>query len=229
MHSALKPRLIWLAIPAASPFIYAIWLHYTLSRDTKSESGQVDTSKLAFTYVPEEVPTSDSNTLVFHETVSKAIPKDSLSKEHQADLDTLLTTFLRANMQTFARLPQAMMLKRLMSAPQDRATFESLHLDTISFLPLDRVCGVYLIVRREDQRIELVMDAPDSYRGPVFKGVMVIGLQERQGEIMFMNDLWMWRKKNEAKVPIEGGIGGWMHLFFVKWLVDKETRLLMKQ
>jgi len=34
---------------------------------------------------------------------------------------------------------------------------------------------------------------------------------------------------NDEKVPIEGGVGGWMHLIFVKWLIDRETRRLTQK
>jgi hypothetical protein len=148
MHTALKPRLLWLAVPIASPLLYTIYLYWTLSRDTESTSGPVDTSTLSNTRVPEEVPINDPNTLVFHETVSKAVSKDSLPKVFQSDLDALLTAYIRSNMTTFSHLPQAIMIRRLLSAPEDRATFESLHLDTISFVPGDCVCGVYLVKRR---------------------------------------------------------------------------------
>jgi hypothetical protein len=217
---ALSPKLFFIVIPIITPALYVVWVDYSLSRkiSTSTSSGpkaQKEPSK------PEDVP-SDSQALVFHESASKAIPSEKLKL--YGDTGSLLTAYMCSNMKLFTSTPQAFLIRRMIASPEERISFEASYLEALTFQPGDRVCGVYVVSRRKDSKIELRLSTPSSYRGPVFQGILVITIEERGGQTVFLNDVWLWRRKGEPRVPIEGTVGRWMHLLFAKWLIEKATK-----
>ncbi|KAF2668866.1 hypothetical protein BT63DRAFT_287310 [Microthyrium microscopicum] len=122
-------------------------------------------------------------------------------------------------MSIFAYTPQGLLISRFIDE-RARKSFDSAYLARCIFEEGDRVCGTYVVSQRAARRVELALSPPSSYAGPVVKGVMVVRIEQEKGcDMLLCNEVWMWRREDEARVPIEGGMGRWMHGFFVRWLM----------
>ncbi|KAK1759035.1 hypothetical protein QBC47DRAFT_370960 [Echria macrotheca] len=148
----------------------------------------------------------------------------------------LLTRYIRATMTAFSGTPQVFLLKRML--PRDdgdtRRTFQREWIQTLDFNEGDRVNGFWRVAHRgrcggEEERVELVMDAPAGYQGPVVQGVVVVGMETagRDG-VVFVNETWMWREKDERKVLLESAAGKWLHGLLSSWLVTRGLDALLK-
>lgn len=112
-------------------------------------------------------------------------------------------------------------------------TFSRERIQKLDFGVGDRVHGVWQVAYRGDgdreskisegrERVELAMEAPVGYRGPVVEGVVVVGV-ERMDEkhVVFVNETWMWRRRGEKKVLLENAAGRWFHTLLSSWLVKR--------
>jgi hypothetical protein len=50
--------------------------------------------------------------------------------------------------------------------------------------------------------------------------MLAVGVEERGAQVVFLNNTFMWRKKDEKHVLLEGSVGRWMHQLTAMWLVD---------
>ena len=153
-------------------------------------------------------------------------------------LGPLLTTYIRATMTAFRGTPHVRLMKALLSAsnPAAAATFDWSFIQTLNFRVGDRVNGLWRISYRGDggggdeERIELAMDPPPGYQGPVASGIVVVALErgaqgggggDSRGSIVCVNETWMWRRQGEAPLLLEGSLGRWLHTLLSSWLVTK--------
>lgn len=158
----------------------------------------------------------------------------------------LLTTYLRATMKAFARTPQAYVIRAALG-PDARRTFGDAHIDGLEFRIGDRVAGVYTVAYRgcrsgegiREERVELMLDAPSCYRGPVVEGLIAAAVEllpddeigdekELVRRAVFVNETWMWRKPEEKPTMLEGKVGSWLHSLLAGWLVTKGLDVVTK-
>ena len=63
--------------------------------------------------------------------------------------------------------------------------------------------------------------------GPV-QGRLVIAVEERGGERIFSNETLTWKGRNDTAVmPLERGVGRWLHELASWWLLDSGTKYLI--
>jgi hypothetical protein len=135
---------------------------------------------------------------------------------------------MRHNMVSFSNYPPSWIIYFLIRSASDRATFAATHLQNLNFEKGDVVCGVYRVVKRTPNSVALLLDAPESYKGPPASGMIVSSIEQRGEETVFLNDVFLWRTKSESPVPLEGGLGKWMHSIIAMSLVESSTQKLMK-
>ena len=176
--------------------------------------------------LPTEVLEDASRYVIMHETASKAVPTDALPRYNSPEV--LLTTYMRHTMTAFSNYPPAWIIHFLIKSPSDRATFNSAYIKNLNFQEGDLVCGVYRVVKRTSNSVELLFDAPESYRGPPATGMLATKVEQRGEQTVFLNDVILWRKKHESPVPLESGIGRWMHAIIAMSLMENGTQKLIK-
>ena len=132
-------------------------------------------------------------------------------------------------MTAFSWTPQAFILKASAGDEAVKRTFDTAYIRALDFRENDRLNGFWRVVYRGDggkktgsERVEMALDAPACYKGPVVRGLVVAGV-ERQGDggVVFVNETWMWRRQSESPVLLEGGFGRWIHVVLSGWLVLK--------
>ncbi|KAK4141223.1 uncharacterized protein C8A04DRAFT_14266 [Dichotomopilus funicola] len=163
-----------------------------------------------------------------------------------------LTTYLRTTMSAFRSTPQAYLLHA--SVKHDAAavrTFDRGFIAGLGFTLGDRVNGFWRVGYRgagdggvvgewQGERVEMALDAPESYRGKRVEGVVVAGMErvplslsrskDRDGEedgVVFVNETWMWRREGEAPVLLESGFGRWFHVVMSGWLVMRGVKAVV--
>ncbi|KAI0433832.1 hypothetical protein F5Y09DRAFT_338199 [Xylaria sp. FL1042] len=143
----------------------------------------------------------------------------------------LLETYLATTMRMFTWTPQAFAMKHMVSRLPDGAahadTFSTPYLDACLFGAGDRVCGVYVVrgrIRSEGgERVFLDLSPPEGWRGPTVAGVLDCGfvLGEENGEevVRFVNETVLWRRKDEKPTLLEGTVSRWLHTAMVGWMM----------
>ena len=177
--------------------------------------------------------------LVSH-PVAAASLRDGLAPPPSTDSGhLLLTTYVRATMKAFAWTPQSFAIRAAVG-PDARRTFAAAYIDGLAFGPGDRVDGVYTVAYRGsggrggEERVELMLDAPEGYRGPVVSGMIVAAVEvvpgdaERPEQVVFVNETWMWRRLDERPTMLEGSLGSWLHSLLAGWLVVKGVKAVTK-
>ncbi|KAH6626632.1 hypothetical protein B0J18DRAFT_425285 [Chaetomium sp. MPI-SDFR-AT-0129] len=94
----------------------------------------------------------------------------------------------------------------------------------------------------QGERVEMALDAPESYRGKRVEGIVVAGMEkvplslsrgkDRDGEedgVVFVNETWMWRREGEAPVLLESGLGRWFHVVMSGWLVMRGVKAVVEE
>lgn len=162
------------------------------------------------------------NDFVLARETLKSLPirTADLNTELQNDSLGLLNTYIRTTMQAFSWTPQAMLMHFIIKDPAAKHTFDVSYLVDCNFQASDRVCGVYVVSSRSDERITLDLDPPVGWIGPIVKGCIVVGLEKAGGdEVRFVNETVLWRGKNEKPTVLESAFGRWMHGFMISWMV----------
>lgn len=64
---------------------------------------------------------------------------------------------------------------------------------------------------------------PRSYGGPPVRGLILSALEEEQdgAAVRFVNETWLWRRRDEKPTLLESGLGKWLHSPLAGWLVIK--------
>ncbi|KAJ3473495.1 hypothetical protein NLG97_g10273 [Lecanicillium saksenae] len=188
--------------------------------------------------LPEEVAANPGDWVVCYErVVSRPLSASSLvhkllghNSNDDASAETpspLLKTYLRATYKAFSWTPQAFLIRAMLAEPDRRASFAAAHIDELEFARGDVVDGVYAVTsygrneRRGVEVIELSLDVPASYRGPPVRGLIMSAIEEGKDGVVFVNETWLWRKKDEKPTLLETGFGRWFHSLLAGWLITK--------
>ncbi|EJP62978.1 uncharacterized protein BBA_07989 [Beauveria bassiana ARSEF 2860] len=153
----------------------------------------------------------------------------------------LLTAYLRTTYKAFSWTPQAFLIHGMLAEPERKASFGAAHIDGLRFARGDVVDGVYRVTSYEVgakssssssskdkavvEVVELSIDVPRSYKGPAVRGIVVSAMESLVGDgedaVQFVNETWLWRKKDEKPTLLESGLGQWFHRLLAGWLVMK--------
>ncbi|KAH6693570.1 hypothetical protein F5X68DRAFT_45787 [Plectosphaerella plurivora] len=247
-------------LPVVIPAVYILHLKRTVSKQTTTTSGRRSskhaadnalpaTSSTPWTPIslPPEVKDDDSQWVLAHErVVSRPIAAAMLSPPPDSPAtgasspSQLLMRYAQATHVAFGKTPQAYAIKASISEPHLRQSFDEAVIRDLSFRPGDMVNGVYKTAYHGpgetpvSERVELVIEAPASYKGHVPKGLIVAeiivldGLEapaksdsSQEQLVVFVNETWMWRRNEDPTTLIEGAVGGWLHAVMAGWLILK--------
>ncbi|KAM3502734.1 hypothetical protein MY10362_004644 [Beauveria mimosiformis] len=184
----------------------------------------------------------------YERVVSRPVPAASLVAKllrrggtDESSPSPLLTAYLRTTYKAFSWTPQAFLIRGMLAEPERKASFGAAHIDGLQFARGDVVDGVYTVTSYEGgamssssssseykavfEVIELSIDVPRSYKGPAVRGIVVSAIEPLVGDgedaVQFVNETWLWRKKNEKPTLLESGLGQWFHRLLAGWLVMK--------
>lgn len=100
--------------------------------------------------------------------------------------------------------------------------------------------GVYRVVYRGNggvegnDRVEMMIEAPNGYTGPTVEGIIVAGVERLQYKngaerIVLVNETWMWRKEGDKPVLLESKVGQWIHELMVSWFAKRGVMAVTKK
>lgn len=209
------------AILTGSSVIYLYYSHRKLaSRISHSTHyGTLPSTSTAdtITSIPKPVYTEEYYTVYDH--AARAVPRRLLPGLDSAELFTL---FVRRNMSTFARFPQAWTIWMITPFAQ-RNTFKASHIHSLDFKEGDIVCGLYRVAARTANSVEFDFMPPAPAQGR-----LVLRFIERDADMVFLSQTAMWRGKDEKMVlPLERPLLKYLHEMTSWWLVDSGVRYLM--
>ncbi|EXL65156.1 hypothetical protein FOPG_18606 [Fusarium oxysporum f. sp. conglutinans race 2 54008] len=193
--------------------------------------------------LPPELNSEDSEWVVAYErVVSQQIPTSALKLpvtigtnidiiEHPSPL---MTAYSRATQLAFASTPQAFLMRLFTKDAQARRTFGSDWIQRLAFSRGDVVNGAYKVTYHGpgkvpgSERIELMIEAPPSYEGYVPRGLILSEMVFSDEHIVtFVNETWMWRRRDEVPTLVETPFGSWFHSLVASWLVINGVRSVM--
>lgn len=238
-------------IPIILPAAYVFCLKRAVASNTSSVSGCRHSSKQGKgrptpstptpslpVSIPEDVRVADSDwVLAFERVTSSHVPVSDVADLHndksagRPSPGSLLIPYSRAAQLAFSWTPQAFAIRSSIKEPGLRSTFEETVISGTSFSEGDIINGVYKVTYHgpgkaaSSERVELVIEAPKSYKGPVPHGLIVSEVRflevdkDGQAQVVFINETWMWRREDESPTLIEGTVGGWLHTLLAGWLV----------
>lgn len=241
---SLKPPtwVLGLALPLTIPIAYLLYLNRATSHHTQTQTGLRDRKRCVSTIppdvhrpvtLPKDVEHEDSEwVLTYERVVSKPVhlpTSPSPSSQPPERRSRSLTRYVRATMTAFSWTPQAFLLwASVITNSRLSRTFNAKFIQELDFQDGDRVNGFWKVVYRGDsgvagtERVEMALDAPLGYRGPVVRGVVVAGVETvEDGRVVFVNETWMWRRQGEGAVLLEGVTGRWLHGLLAGWLAVK--------
>jgi len=254
MQSLLSGRPTWvklaLSLPVALPTIYLAYLSWHVPRHTSSTKGgrpgsrtHDDASANALPWTPVSLPEQVAMdhaawVLAYERVVSLPVPVSSLAISATIVADQgeapslLMRTYAVGAQVAFSSTPQAYLMRNAIGEPRLRRTFDKNWIRTLAFQTGDIVNGVYRVAYHgkgsppRSERVELVIEPPLSFKGPVPHGVIVAEVQcdEKSDHVLFVNETWMWRRHDEKPTLIESSLGGWFHSLLAGWLVMKGIR-----
>jgi hypothetical protein len=209
-------RMITSAIIIGTPILYLSFIHARLSQriNHTTKKGTLTTTEIS--NIDSISPAvTEEKCFIIHDIASKSVRKELLPA---LDTNTLLTTYIRNTMTRFSSFPQAWVL-RLIS---DRATFKKTYIENLEFKDGDVVCGVYRVVLRTEEKVELLMK-----QGNV-EGRLVVGLESKGEDMVFYSETVMWKGKDDKTVmPLERAAPKWLHELASWWLLDLGTNYLV--
>jgi hypothetical protein len=183
-------------------------IHHTTKKGTLTVTEISNVGSISCSVIEEEC-------FMVHDIASKPVRKDLLPA---LDANALLNTYIRYNMIRFSSLPQAWAL-RLIS---DRATFKKDYIEKLEFKDGDVVCGLYQVVLRTEEKVELFMK-----EGNV-EGRLVVGIKPKGEDMVFYSETVMWKGKDDKTVmPLERAVAKWLHELASWWLLDLGTNYLV--
>ncbi|RLL95235.1 hypothetical protein CFD26_104276 [Aspergillus turcosus] len=124
-------------------------------------------------------------------------------------------------MSSFTSLPQAYIL-RTMSTAAEKPSFVPANIQRLDFKEGDLVCGAYRVVLRTPGKVEFELKPMGAVRAR-----LAITVTEKDDQMVFMNETLMWKPKGEKGVmPLETGVGKWLHELTAWWMVDSGVKYL---
>jgi len=212
------------SLPFAGSALYLAYLHTTLSRKVQCRTTPYLQDKSI--PIPSTAQTSPEDCIVHHECARKTVARESLGGSRPEEL---LAPFLRHTMAIFSTRPPAWGIWFMIKDAKDRDSFSAAYIRSLRFSPGDRVCGVYVVTSRDNERVTLTLDAPASYKGPPVDGILVVEVKEERDRITFINHTVMWREKGKGHAGVlEGKFGRWMHALMVRGLVEGGVQQLCR-
>jgi len=217
-------KVLLVSLLFTGPALYLAYLHATLSRKVQCQTTPyLQDETIA---IPSIARTRPADYIVHHECARKTVARESFGGSKPEEL---LVPFLRHTMAIFSTRPPAWGIWHMIKDAKDRESFNAAYIRSLGFAPGDRVCGVYVVTSRDDERIALTLDAPASYKGPSVDGMLVVEVKEERQRIAFINHTVMWREKGkESAGVLEGKFGRWMHALMVRGLVEGGVHQLCK-
>jgi len=217
-------QVILVSLPFAGSALYLAYLYATLSRKVQCQTTPYLQNRTIA--IPSIVQTSPENYIVHHECARKTVAREPLGGPKPEEL---LIPFLRHTMATFSTRPPSWGIWYMIKDAKDRESFNAAYIRSLRFTPGDRVCGVYVVTSRDNERVTLTLDAPASYKGPSVEGILVVEVKEQGDNITFVNHTVMWREKGKGHAGVlEGKFGRWMHALMVRGLVEGGVQRLCK-
>ncbi|KAL1872325.1 hypothetical protein VTK73DRAFT_1556 [Phialemonium thermophilum] len=229
----------------------------TKSGDSKSAGAAASNGIPASVVKPVSLPlevaddSSSEYVLSYERVVSQPLPASSLrhplpsallsgAPDVSTGASLLLTVYLRATMKAFGWTPQAFAIRAAVGSSEAKRTFDDAYIDNLDFREGDRVDGVYTVAFRgsrdgqSEERVEMLLDPPASYRGPVVKGLIACGVEpvpslegvEKPAKVVFINETWLYRKTDEKPTLLEGAAGRWIHSLLAGWLIMKGLKVV---
>ncbi|KAN0111108.1 hypothetical protein V8E51_007495 [Hyaloscypha variabilis] len=208
--------LITSAIIIGTPIVYLSFvharlsqrIHHTTKKGTATATEIINVESISHSVIEEKC-------FMIHDIASKPVRKELLPT---LDTNTLLTTFIRNTMTRFSSFPQAWLL-RLIS---DHTTFKKTYIEKLEFKDGDVVCGVYRVVLRTEEKVELLMK-----QGSV-EGRLVVGIEPKGEDMVFYSETVMWKGKDDKTVmPLERAVPKWLHELASWRLLDLGTNYLV--
>ncbi|KAK3308434.1 uncharacterized protein B0T15DRAFT_491021 [Chaetomium strumarium] len=236
-------------LPLVIPATYLLYLDRAVSKQFKTATGIRNRRKATRALpaeisrpksLPPEVDSDDSEwVLACERVVSMPVrPRCLLYGEPKTEVSGILTTYIRASMTAFSWTPQAFILWASAGDSAARETFRAQFIRNLEFRHGDRVNGFWRVIYRGTaamhgdcgERLEMALDPPTNYRGPVVRGLIVAAVEEQSdGSIVVVNETWMWRKQSESPLLLERGVGQWLHVLLSEWLVMKGVRAVVER
>ena len=218
-------KVFLISLPFAGSALYLAYLHATLSQKVQCRTTPYLQDKSIS--IPSIAQMSSEDYIIHHECAHKTVARDTFAGSRPEEL---LLPFLRHTMTIFSTRPPAWGIWYMIKDAKDRASFNAVYIRSLRFLPRDRVCGVYVVTSREQERITLTLHAPASYKGPSVEGMLVVEVKEQRDKITFVNHTVMWREKGKGDAGVlEGRIVRWMHGLMVRGLVEGGVQRLCKE
>lgn len=254
-RSSIPFIIIPVALPAAY-LLYLSWAVTSRTTVTIGQAGSRDSSSQAASRAstpsrPISLPAdvdenSDSQWVVTYErVVSLPVSVSNITVSDASDtavrqdekeelpLASMLQAYTRATHLAFRRTLQAKLMRAAIRDLETKHTFDVGWTRNLSFQVGDIVNGAYKVVYHgpgsdpASERIELMIEAPASYRGPPPpKGLILAQVQHVSGQdkteepaVMFVNETWMWRRQDEKPTLIESGLQASVHRLMARWLV----------
>jgi hypothetical protein len=208
--------LITSAIIIGTPIVYLSFVHARLSQRIHhtTKKGPLTTTEISNV---DSISRSviEEKCFMIHDIASKPVRKELLPT---LDTNTLLNTYIRYTMVRFSSLPQAYVL-RLIS---DRATFKKTYIENLEFKDGDVVCGLYRVVLRTEEKVELLMKQGDV------EGRLVVGIEPKGEDMVFYSETVMWKGKDDKTImPLERAVPKWLHELASWWLLDLGTEYMV--
>ena len=169
------------------------------------------------TSIPKAIYTEEYRSVYDH--ASRPVPRRLLPGTAPEELFTKL---VRRNMSTFVLFPQAWAIWATTPFAQ-RHTFKASYIDSLDFQEGDIVCGLYRVIVRTSNTVELEFMEP----APV-QGRLVINFQEIDATLAFSTGMAMWENRNDKTImPLERPVARPLHQMTAWWLLDSGVRYLM--
>jgi len=208
--------LITSALIIGTPILYLSFVHARLSQKIHhtTKKGTLTVTEISNI---DSISTSaiEENGFMIHDIASKLVRKELLPA---LDTNTLLTMYIRYTMARFSSFPQAWVL-RLTS---DRETFKKTYIEKLEFKEGDVVCGLYRVVLRTEEKVELLMKQGN------LEGRLVVGIKPKGEDMVFYSETLMWKGKDDKTVmPLERAVPKWLHELASWWLLDLGTNYLI--
>lgn len=161
-------------------------------------------------------------------------------KVEEEGLDVVLTPYVQATMTAWLDTHGARKVRKAIEAAgASEDVVRSFSPDAIKELDFeegDVVNGIYHVTHRGEsvdggERVEFTVNLPPGWKGPPINSVIVAGwevLEPESGKeeeagvnLVFTNETWMWRRKNQSKTILEVALGRWWHAGVAGWLIGK--------
>ncbi|KAI9166405.1 hypothetical protein HJFPF1_02506 [Paramyrothecium foliicola] len=179
--------------------------------------------------LPDDVKSDNSDwVLAYERVVSHPMPASDFGafpmEKKDSSLSPMLKIYTRAAHVAFGSTPQAFLIRAVVD-PATKRTFDPDWIQKISFEKGDVVNGAYKVSYHgigptpDSERIELVIEAPPSYKGHVPRGIILAGIERVGEDIVFINETWMWRRETEKPTLVESTFGAWFHAVMAGWLI----------